>query len=223
MDKLEEKIGYHFHNRELLRQAMTHSSYANEMGDSPCYERLEFLGDSILGAVTAEFLYRYEPALPEGRMTRLRAELVCESALHKTALRLELGTFMRLGRGEERTGGRERVSVLADMVESVIAAIYLDGGMDEARKFIMAQVLADAEITPAHRSADYKSELQEWVQKKNDRRIRYELLEATGPDHHKFFRYAVLVNDEVVGEGSGYSKKEAEQQAAGAALQVLRK
>ena len=131
MDKLEAKIGYRFHDRELLRTALTHSSYANERHDTPCqsYERLEFLGDSILGLMTAEFLFNHEPSLPEGRMTRLRAELVCEASLHQVALKLDLGRYMRLGRGEEHTGGRQRPSILADMVEAIIAALYLDSGM----------------------------------------------------------------------------------------------
>ena len=139
MDKLEEKIGYAFQNRDLLRTALTHSSYANEKHADglPCYERLEFLGDSILGLVTADFLYHHEPPLPEGSMTRLRAELVCEQALHKVALELGIAPYMRLGRGEEHTGGRERASVLADMVESIIAALYLDSGLGEARRFIL--------------------------------------------------------------------------------------
>ena len=151
MDKLEEKIGYRFKNRALLVTALTHSSYANERHSTPCqsYERLEFLGDSILGYVTAEFLYSHEPSLPEGRMTRLRAELVCEGSLHKAALALGLGEYMRLGRGEEHTGGRERPSILADMVESIIAALYLDSGIDEARRFIMAgRSLAKRTISP---------------------------------------------------------------------------
>ena len=125
MDKLEEKIGYKFKNRELLQTALTHSSYANERhgGSVQSYERLEFLGDSILGLVTAEFLYAHEPRLPEGRMTRLRAELVCESSLHNVAVKLGIGRYMRLGKGEERSGGRERPSILADMVEAIIAAM----------------------------------------------------------------------------------------------------
>ena len=125
MDKLEAKIGYRFHDRELLRTALTHSSYANERHDTPCqsYERLEFLGDSILGLMTAEFLFNHQPPLPEGRMTRLRAELVCEASLHRVALRLDLGRYMRLGRGEEHTGGRQRPSILADMVEAIMACM----------------------------------------------------------------------------------------------------
>ena len=224
MDKLEEKIGYRFQNRELLLTALTHSSFANERHSDalPCYERLEFLGDSILGLVTAEFLYRHTPPLPEGSMTRLRAELVCEQALHKVALELDIAPYMRLGRGEEHTGGRQRPSVLADMVESIIAALYLDSGMDEARRFVMEKVLKDAEISEDHRSKDYKTELQELVQRQPNRRIVYEMIGESGPDHNKTFSFRVSINGEPVGEGSGRSKKEAEQMAALRALEVLR-
>lgn len=224
MNDLEEKIGYKFKNRQLLITALTHSSYANERHDPACqsYERLEFLGDSILGIVTADFLYHHEPQLPEGRMTRLRAELVCEGSLHKVALELGLGEYMRLGRGEEHTGGRQRPSILADMVEAIIAAMYIDSGMDEAQKFIMERVLKDAEISDSHRSADYKTELQELVQRRSNQHISYELVSESGPDHCKTFTFQVCVNGLPVGEGSGRTKKEAEQQAAGKALEALR-
>ena len=223
MDKLEEKIGYAFQNRDLLRTALTHSSYANEKHADglPCYERLEFLGDSILGLVTADFLYHHEPPLPEGSMTRLRAELVCEQALHKVALELGIAPYMRLGRGEEHTGGRERASVLADMVESIIAALYLDSGLDEARRFILDKVLRDAEISEAHRSQDYKTALQELVQRQPNQQIRYELIGESGPDHNKTFSFRVTINGVSAGEGSGRSKKEAEQMAARKALEAL--
>ena len=223
MDKLEEKIGYHFRDRGLLETALTHSSYANEKhGEAQSYERLEFLGDSILGLVTAEFLYTHEPRLPEGRMTRLRAELVCEVSLHKTALELGLGRYMRLGRGEEHTGGRERPSILADMVEAVIAAMYLDSGMDEARRFIMERILRDAEFGDSHRSADYKTRLQELVQRKSNQAIQYRLAGESGPDHDKTFIFDVLINGTVSGTGSGKTKKEAEQMAACKALETFR-
>ena len=220
---LESRIGYHFRDGRLLETALTHSSYANERhaADIVSYERLEFLGDSILGLTTAEYLYAHRPALPEGRMTRLRAELVCESSLHKTALSLGLGEFMRLGRGEELTGGRERTSILADMVESIIAAIYLDGGMDEAKTFIMDHVLADAEIGEDHPSADYKTALQELVQRRGEVQIRYDLIGETGPDHNKTFSFSVSVDGKTIGEGSGRTKKEAEQMAARCALEKL--
>lgn len=224
MDRLEEKLGYKFNNRELLRTALTHSSYANEKhsGNTQSYERLEFLGDSILGLVTAEFLYAHEPQLPEGRMTRLRAELVCEASLHKTALKLDIGRCMRLGRGEEHTGGRQRPSILADMVEAIIAAMYLDCGMEQSRKFILENILKDAEISDTHRSADYKTELQELVQRKSNQHISYELTGESGPDHNKTFTFTVSINGEVSGEGSGRTKKEAEQMAAKQALERLK-
>ena len=223
MNKLEEKIGYHFRDRELLQTALTHSSYANEKhGEAQSYERLEFLGDSILGLVTAEFLYTHEPRLPEGRMTRLRAELVCEVSLHKTALELSLGRYMRLGRGEEHTGGRERPSILADMVEAIIAAMYLDSGMEQARSFIMDRILRDVEFGDSHRSADYKTRLQELVQRKSNQIITYRLKGESGPDHDKTFLFEVLINGVVSGAGSGKTTEEAEQMAACEALEACR-
>ena len=223
MDKLEEKIGYVFKDRSLLQTALTHSSYANEKHarNSSSYERLEFLGDSILGLVTAEFLYTHEPMLPEGRMTKLRAELVCETSLHKTAVALGLGDYMRLGKGEEHTGGRERPSILADMVESIIAAIYLDSGMDSAKSFIMEKVLKDAQINDTHPSTDYKTRLQELVQRRSNQHISYRLAGESGPDHNKVFTFEVLINDIPSGRGSGRTKKEAEQMAACKALEAL--
>ena len=223
MDKLAEKIGYQFHDRNLLVTALTHSSYANEKhGEAQSYERLEFLGDSILGLVTAEFLYQHEPSLPEGRMTRLRAELVCETSLHKTALALGLGSYMRLGKGEEHTGGRERPSILADMVEAIIAALYLDSGMGEARRFIMARVLNEVEFGDSHRSGDYKTQLQEAVQRKSNQVIAYRQVGESGPDHDKTFTFEVMINGVVSGQGSGKTKKEAEQMAACKALESYR-
>ena len=224
MQKLEAKIGYTFQNRDLLLTALTHSSYANERHGTGCqsYERLEFLGDSILGYVTADFLYHHEPALPEGQMTRLRAELVCEASLHKIALELGLGPYMRLGRGEEHTGGRERPSIMADMVESIIAAMYLDSGLEQARRFIMEKLLSRAEISAEHKSQDYKTELQELVQRKSNQYITYEMTGQTGPDHNKTFTFRVSINGVPTGEGSGRSKKEAEQMAAKIALEKLR-
>ena len=221
MKNLEDKLGYRFRNPELLRTALTHSSYANEKHAeaAECYERLEFLGDSILGFTTAEFLYNYEPSLPEGVMTRLRAELVCEQSLHQVAQSLGLGTYMRLGRGEERTGGRERPSILADMVEAVIAALYLDAGMERAQRFIHERLLDHADLSREHRSADYKTQLQELVQQKADQHIQYRQTAESGPDHDKRFTFRVSVNGVDVGEGTGRTKKEAEQNAARRALE----
>ena len=224
MQKLEETIGYRFRNRKLLETALTHSSFANERHDpgEESYERLEFLGDSILGHIAADFLYRHDPPIPEGRMTRLRAELVCEQSLHRIAQRLELGKYMRLGRGEERTHGRERPSILADMVESILAAMYLDSGsLEEPRRFILNELLLPADLGEQHRSEDYKTALQELVQRKPNQLISYEMLAQSGPDHDKTFVFRVLVNGVPVGEGSGRSKKEAEQMAAREALEHL--
>ncbi len=224
MDKLEEKIGYHFRNKTYLKTALTHSSYANERHTeiAQSYERLEFLGDSVLGLVTAEYLYSRQPAMPEGRMTRLRAELVCEKNLHRTALELGLGEYMCLGRGEELTGGRERPSILADMVEAVIAALYLDSGLEEARRFILENILRDARLDGNYRSADYKTQLQELVQRRSDWSISYVLTDEKGPDHDKTFTFEVLINGQVCGRGSGRTKKEAEQTAARGALDSLK-
>ena len=225
MQELEKRLSYSFKNKDLLLTALTHSSYANEKHSDkrPSYERLEFLGDSILGFVTAEFLYNREPHLPEGRMTRLRAELVCEGSLHKIALDLNLGAYMFLGRGEERTGGRERASILADMVEAIIAAMYLDCGIEPCRKFIMDRILSHAQISDNFVSVDYKTKLQELVQRESGRVISYEMIDQTGPDHNKTFTFCVCINGEQVGVGSGRSKKEAEQMAAGKALEALAK
>ncbi len=224
MLELEKTIGYRFKNIALLETALTHSSCANESHRQDCqsYERLEFLGDSILGFVTADFLYRHEPSLPEGRMTKLRAELVCEASLCSVAQSLGIGSYMRLGRGEEHSGGRERPSILADMVEAVIAALYLDGGLDVARAFIMERVLKDVEIGEEHRSVDYKTELQELIQQQPGHSIVYELIGESGPDHNKRFQFRVSVNGEVSGEGEGRTKKEAEQMAARRALERLK-
>jgi ribonuclease-3 len=219
--ELETRIGYTFRDPRLLRTALTHTSYANEM-QAESYERLEFLGDSILGAVTAYFLYSHEPNLPEGRMTRLRAELVCEESLFRTAQQLDLGRYVLLGKGEEHTNGRERPSILADLVEAILAAIFLDGGMEPARRFVLTHVLKDVDLSRSHRTSDYKTELQELVQQEAGATIRYQLLDETGPDHCKSFHYAVFVNGENCGEGVGRTKKEAEQEAAGAALRSLR-
>ena len=218
---LEEAIGYRFSNITLLQNALTHSSYANEhWHDSlKSNERLEFLGDSILGMVVAQYLYQNFPTRPEGELTRMRADMVCEQALAAIANRLELGQHLLLGHGEEQ-GGRSRSSILADAVESVIAASFLDGGMDAARKIIDRFVLCDVPVTRMH-NADYKTALQEQVQKKKNQVISYTLVGQSGPDHNKRFTVAVSVNGTVVGQGEGSSKKRAEQDAARAAMEKL--
>ena len=219
---LENAIGYRFKNITLLQNALTHSSYANETWHDSLRsnERLEFLGDSILGMVVAEHLYRTFPERPEGELTRMRADMVCERALAKVAGRLDLGTHLLLGHGEEQGGGRERASILADAVESVIAACFLDGGMDAARKLIESFVLCEMPVTKLS-NADYKTALQERVQQKKDQIISYRLVGESGPDHDKSFQVEVLLNGNVVGSGVGSSKKRAEQDAARVALEQL--
>ena len=224
MKEFEKKLGYEFKNQRLLINALTHSSYANEnRGEGySSNERLEFLGDSVLGVVAASYLYSVEPPLPEGRMTKLRAELVCETALHQAALELELGRYLRLGRGEERTGGRERTSILADAVEAVIAAMYLDGGFTVAKNFVMEHVLAGADVSEEP-AGDWKTELQEMVQQKAGQELTYRQISESGPDHDKSFAFAVALNGSEIGRGEGRTKKEAEQTAARAALEELKK
>ena len=223
MRALQDRLGYAFRDVSLLENALTHSSYANERrGSVSSNERLEFLGDSVLGMVTADKLYHCFPDLPEGRLSRLRAELVCEQSLHAVALDLGLGAHLRLGKGEEHSGGRERPSILADAVEAVIAAMYLDGGLDPARTFILGHILCGIDAGEIHHVMDYKTELQEQIQRKADQHLRYELVETTGPDHNKRFVMAVFLNDREIGRGHGRSKKEAEQEAAKAALAGLK-
>ena len=221
MQALEAKLGYQFRNRRLLENALMHSSYANERRAAGCAsnERLEFLGDSVLGMVTAEKLYTLFPDMPEGKLSRLRAELVCEQSLHAVALGLGLGEYLLLGKGEAHTGGRERPSILADAVEAIIAAMYLDGGLEVARTFILGNVLAGLDAGVMHHVIDYKTELQERVQRKADQLLVYRLTGESGPDHNKRFTMAVLLNGAEIGSGTGRSKKEAEQAAAKAALE----
>lgn len=222
MRALQDRLGYVFRDPALLENALTHSSYANERrGHAASNERLEFLGDSVLGMVTADKLYHCFPDLPEGKLSRMRAELVCEQSLHAVALDLGLGEHLRLGKGEEHSGGRERPSILADAVEAVIAAMYLDGGLDPARTFILGHILNGIEAGEIHHVMDYKTELQEQIQRKADQHLRYDLVETTGPDHNKRFVMAVSLNDQEIGRGHGRSKKEAEQEAAKAALSGL--
>ena len=224
MVALEQKLNYTFRNRALLENALRHSSYANESRDPAITsnERLEFLGDSVLGFVTAKYLYTHYPEMPEGSMTKLRAELVCEHALHKVAQDLELGNYIRLGRGEESSGGRTRTSILADAVESVIAAMFLDGGMDVAERFILDRVLSVLDKGLPVRDTDNKTKLQEKVQLKHGQTLAYQVTGESGPDHRKEFMVSVLLNGEPVGSGTGFTKKEAEQAAAGDALKKMK-
>ena len=221
MKTLEEKIGYTFRDRTLLENALTHSSYANEhRGGLPSNERLEFLGDSILGLVVADHLYRTRPDLPEGDLTRIRAALVCEGSLVQVAKSLDLGSYLKLGKGEAHGGGRARPSIQADAVEAMLAAVYLDGGIGQARKLIHDLVLTDEkEKTAAGR--DFKTALQELVQRESGQVLAYRLTGESGPDHAKTFCMEVQLNGKTIGAGQGRSKKEAEQAAAKAAVASL--
>ena len=210
MRTLEERLGYTFRDRKRLEGALYHSSYANEHRSLGIHsnERLEFLGDAVLGLVTADYLFRKHPDLPEGDLTRIRAALVCEESLHEVAQSLDLGSYLKLGKGEEAGGGRQRASILADATESVFAAVYLDGGLEAARALIH-RVLLDKE-----RETDV-------VQRRSNQTLQYELVSASGPDHAKVFTSRVLLNGQPIGKGQGHSKKEAEQAAAHAGLATL--
>ena len=220
MSAMQEKLHYCFQDEGLIETAMSHSSYANER-HCQSNERLEFLGDSILGMVTAEWLYRNYPDLTEGKMTRLRAELVCEASLYDVANRLDFGENLLLGHGEELSGGRQRQSILADCVEAVIAALYLDGGFEVAKGFIQEHILSGAENIPLSGSGDYKTDLQELIQQNPGHLLSYVMTGETGPDHNKTFTFAAVLNGETIGEGEGRTKKEAEQNAARSALNNL--
>lgn len=220
---LEVAVGYRFNNISLLQNALTHSSYANERWHNSLAsnERLEFLGDSILGMIVADYLYRQFPDRPEGDLTRMRADMVCEKTLAGVANRLELGKYLLLGNGEEQGGGRKRESILADAVESIIAASYLDGGMNAAKGIVQRFVLCDVPVTKLH-NEDYKTTLQEFVQQKKNQVLTYHLVGETGPDHDKQFSVEVRLNGNVIGSGTGSSKKRAEQDAARCALEKLK-
>ena len=220
MNTFENIIGYTFKDKTLLQTALTHSSYANELqGKEDFNERLEFLGDSVLGMITAEHLFKNHPELPEGQLTKIRAALVCEKSLHKFADSIRLGEFIRLGKGEINTGGRERPSILADAFESVIAAIFLDAGFEEAKKFVLRFISnASVEDIPI---SDYKSALQEITQKNHGEILEYFMAGESGPDHAKTFIVEVKLNSNVIGTGTGKSKKQAEQMAAKEALRLM--
>ena len=219
---LETAIGYRFNNISLLQNALTHSSYANERWHNSLLsnERLEFLGDSVLGMLVAEYLFRNFPNRPEGELTRMRADMVCEQTLAKVAAKIDLGRHLLLGNGEEQGGGRNRNSILADAVESVIAASFLDGGQEAAQRFIERFILVEVPVKQLH-NADYKTALQEMVQRKKNQVLTYCLVGESGPDHDKKFDVEVKLNGVVVGTGSGSSKKRAEQDAARCALEKL--
>lgn len=220
-DELCERLEVRFNSLPLLRQAFTHASYRNEhkrpsLEDN---ERLEFLGDAVLELVVSEFLYKTKPTMPEGELTRMRAAIVCEPTLVKFARDLQFDQFIRLGRGEERSGGRHRNALLADVFEAFIGALYLDQGLEAVRSFLDRYVFPIAESYANLK--DYKTTLQEWVQQHDARGLRYIITEERGPAHAKEFVVQVTLGDVVMGEGSGRSKKEAEQQAASVALAKL--
>lgn len=207
MTTLEEKLGYEFRDPALLENALTHSSCANESrGRLQSNERLEFLGDSILGMVVADHLYRNHPDLPEGELTRTRAALVCEDSLVEVAEALRLGEYLHLGKGEEAGGGRKRPSIQADAVEAVLAAVYLDGGIGSARKIVQQYILC-REVEGLTSPRDYKTALQELVQRESGQVLKYRLTGEEGPDHDKRFFVEVDLNGEVAGRGKGHSKK----------------
>lgn len=222
MNSLENKLNYKFKNIDLLKNALIHSSYANEIrGNTHSNERLEFLGDSVLSIIVSEHIYNKFPNMPEGELTRMRASLVCEKSLYSFSRELGIGEYLKLGRGEEKNGGRERESILADAFEAVLAAIYLDGGMTAAKKHIMNTVLRDLKHHDDDNFKDYKTTLQEIIQRNPEECVSYILIDESGPDHNKLFTVEVHLNSNVIGKGSGKSKKQAEQMAARQALELM--
>lgn len=218
LQELQEKIGYQFHEEVLLKQALTHSSFANEQKINKLknYERLEFLGDAVLELISSEFLYNENVDMPEGQLTRLRASMVCEPALAYCARDIRLNSYILLGKGEEATGGRTRDSIISDVMEAVIGAIFLDGGIENVKKFIYRFILSDLEDKILF--LDSKTLLQEEIQKKNTAQLRYVLVGETGPDHDKQFHVEAYLDNQLIGCGVGRTKKSAEQQAAYEAL-----
>lgn len=215
INELENKIGYVFKNKKFIKMALTHSSFANESnGKYSSYERLEFLGDSVLGIVTSDYIFRNFPNLPEGELTKLRAMLVCEKQLYEFSKSLNLRNYIKLSRGERHCMGQDRPSILADVFESICAAIYLDSGMNEARNFILKFIISALDNPKIQDSQDYKTDLQEIVQKNPGEKIEYVLVKEEGPDHDKTFTIEAKINNNTVGIGKGKSKKEAEQKAA---------
>ncbi len=222
MEVLEKKLGYKFNNKALLENALTHSSYANEARNGyTSNERLEFLGDSVLSVIVADYLFKNFKTIPEGELTKLRASLVCEKSLCAFAREINLGAALLLGRGEEKGGGRERDSILADAFEAVLAAMYLDGGMDVAREYILGFVKAELENKNDEIFKDYKTALQEIIQRNPEESVTYTLKSESGPDHDKIFEVEVHLNSNVIGVGKGRNKKQAEQMAAKQALELM--
>ena len=220
--EFQEKIGYKFKNEKLIIEALSHSSYANECKKQrKNNERLEFLGDSVLSVIVSDYIFEHFKHLPEGELTKLRASLVCEKALFDFAKIIDLGSFIFLGKGEELTGGRERPSIVSDAFEAVIAAIYLDGGLNAARKYVLSFIPEDVKPHSVVSFVDYKTALQEIIQKNPEEKVEYMLTGESGPDHDKKFTVQVMLNSNVIGEGVGRSKKSAEQNAAKEALALM--
>ena len=221
LEILEKNIGYTFKNKELLKQALRHTSYANER-NIESNEKLEFLGDSILEFLSSKYIYRNYTNLREGEMTKVRATVVCEKSLYKVAKLHNFSDFLYLGKSEQKTEGRERPAILADSVEAVIAAIYIDGGLEEAEKFIVDNLKFEIEEATKHvGDKDYKTVLQEKLQEHGEVKIEYKTIGESGPDHDKTFEADVEVNGKFLAKGKGKSKKEAQMQAAKKALQNL--
>ena len=216
---LEKEINYEFKKKSLLEEALTHSSYANER-DLKCNERMEFLGDSVLSVISAEFLYRKFPDMPEGQLSKLRSSLVCTASLSGFARQIGLGDYLRLGKGEILTGGNNRSSILEDAFEALIAAIYLDSGLEAARQHIVKFLETELENHQIN-FKDYKSRLQEVIQQNPDSNLSYHITGESGPDHNKEFEAEVCLDSNVIGKGKGKSKKQAEQEAAREALQLM--
>ena len=220
--EFENKIGYTFKNKELLHEALSHSSYANEVKRGRhSNERLEFLGDSVLSIVVSKHLFTHFKHLPEGELTKIRASLVCEKALFEFSKKIDLGKHILLGKGEENSGGRERPSIVSDAFEAVIAAVFLDGGMEAAEKYVLSFIPKNIEATGSKSLHDYKTMLQEIIQKNPEERVEYVLADQTGPDHDRKFVVQVRLNSNVMGTGEGHSKKQAEQAAACEALRLM--
>lgn len=222
LQELENNIKYNFTNLKYLKEALTHSSYANEVkGKIKSNERLEFLGDSILSIIVSDYIFSNCPDLPEGELTKLRASLVCEKALCSFAKRINLGKFITLSKGETNSGGEQRPSILADAFEALIAAIYLDSSLEKAKKFVLRFIIDELKNSKPKNFKDYKTELQEIVQKNPQEVLEYVMVSESGPDHNKHFVSEIKLNNNVIGRGGGKSKKEAEQQAAREALSLM--
>lgn len=222
LKEFQGKIRYYFNDKELLIEALSHSSYANEKRKGRnSNERLEFLGDSVLSIVVSQYLFEHFTHLPEGELTKIRASLVCEKSLYEFAKQIDLGEHILLGKGEENTGGRERVSILADAFEAVIAAVFLDGGLEAARRHILKFIPKDIDDRKPVSFSDHKTILQEIIQKNPEEKVEYKLVGQSGPDHNKAFKVQVRLNSNVIGTGIGRSKKEAEQMAAKEALELM--